>query len=151
MYLWGVLAVNRPNEPPATPHPFILTLNPPHFPSNLTSPRWLAFAPTRTLPQFLLYLLSAVRHQPAPVFSINISMQWAISDIWTRGHQEGSALSLMSSDKKVRGRLWSWTRWCGGDLSLTFQAKFYFELSSTTKCDVKDSPDSCKIITLNRI
>lgn len=52
-------------------------------------------------------LLSAVRHQPALVLFIcnNISMQQAISAIWT---PEGSPISLMSSDKEVEQKVWDW-------------------------------------------
>lgn len=98
MFPYCVPAVKLTNERPATPHTFLLTFTPPHFPSThththtvltLTSPWWLSFTPTSAL--LLPNLLSAVRHQPALGFSISntISMQQTISGIWTHRHRGG--------------------------------------------------------------
>lgn len=75
--------VRPTNERAATPQTFLMTFIPPHFPStethppNPTSPWWLSFTPTRTLllalsspPPPTPNLLSAVRHQAAPGYSL---------------------------------------------------------------------------------
>lgn len=85
MFLFCVPAVTWTNEGPATPHTFLPTFSPPHFPSKHTpsSPQRLSFTPMS--PLLLSDLLSAVRHQLAPAFTINISMQQPINAIWAWG------------------------------------------------------------------